>query len=51
MRSLIGYVLYLLAVVMTVLVIIAKYNLMAVPQVPGLTKFITDDHARALLVA
>ena len=51
MRGLLGYILYLLAVVITVLVIIAKYNLMPVPPIPGLTQFIATDHARALLVA
>ena len=51
MRGLLGYILYLFAVVITVLVIIAKYNLIAVPAIPGLTQFIASDQTRALLVA
>ena len=51
MGRLLGYVLYLLALAITVAVVMAKYNLMALPQVPVLTGFVTSDHARALLVA
>ena len=51
MRHLLGYILYLLAIIITVAVVLAKYNLFAVPQVPVLSGFIAADHARALLVA
>lgn len=51
MRGVLGYILYLLAIVITVAVVIAKYNLMALPEVPVLTGFVSADHARALLAA
>ena len=51
MRQLLGYILYILAIVITVAVVITKYNLMALPQVPVLSAFIVADQARALLVA
>ena len=48
---LLGWVLYLLAIVITVAVVVAKYSLGTLPNMGALTNFIAADHARALLVA
>ena len=48
MRGLLGYVLYLLAIVITVLVVAAKYFGVSVQPVTGL---LMNDPARSLLIA